>query len=681
MTRFMNLGLPLLLALVLLLSVTALPALAQGPDYQIERFTVAGGSGNVTGGSYSAGQTAGQADANPATLTGGSYAVWGGFWQADAAACSPVVTVTVTTDSGAGSLRQGLVDVCADGLVKFAPSLSGQTITLTSAELVIDKSLTISGTVPITISGNNSYQVIWVKSSGIATIRNLAIINGAEDYGAGIYNDGDVTLLNSTLAHNQADSDGGAIYNDGGALTIRNSTLAHNYAGGYGAGIQNDGGTLTVANSTFFSNITDDTAGAINVDDGMLVMTNSTVYSNSGYTTIFGYDSQVTLQNSIVYSNTEGGLELNSDSTLTMTNVIIGGTASSDDCVNNGTMAVNTRNLIEDGTCSAALSGDPKVTTFGNHGGDTDTLMLHPASPAIDAGDAASYPSADQRGKARPLDGDQNNNAVCDIGAVEVYNLSPTAVDDPNESTAKETALTISPLTNDSDPTDDDGGTLVIGAIGNPGHGTAVLSGTTQIVYTPTTAFNGTDVFTYTATDGGLSDTATVTVTVQSSQSGPWNYYFPLILKNYQPLPNLVITALTGNSGGINLTLRNQGDAPVSSDFWVDVYFNPAETPSLNREWETIAPTGAVWGVTDDIPAGGSLTLTTGDRYYRADESSESFPDGAEVYAYVDSVNYDTTYGNVQEHNEADNLYPATDSMGVRAASGGGATSSGLPTR
>ncbi|GAB4443827.1 MAG: hypothetical protein Kow0031_26150 [Anaerolineae bacterium] len=89
--------------------------------------------------------------------------------------------------------------------------------------------------------------------------------------------------------------------------------------------------------------------GDINLDGDTLVMTNSTVYSNSGYTTIFGYNSQLTLQNSVVYSNTNGGLELNIGSTLTMTNVIIGGTAGSGDCVNAGTTAVNSNNLVEDG--------------------------------------------------------------------------------------------------------------------------------------------------------------------------------------------------------------------------------------------------------------------------------------------------------------------------------------------
>jgi hypothetical protein len=45
------------------------------------------------------------------------------------------LTVTNTNDSGAGSLRQAMIDANATGAadtVGFAPSLSGQTITLDS---------------------------------------------------------------------------------------------------------------------------------------------------------------------------------------------------------------------------------------------------------------------------------------------------------------------------------------------------------------------------------------------------------------------------------------------------------------------------------------------------------------------------------------------------------------------
>ena len=77
---------------------------------------------------------------------------------------------------------------------------------------------------------------------------------------------------------------------------------------------------------------------------------------------------------------------------------------------------------------------------------------------------------------------------------------------------------------NDSDV---DGDSLTIGSVGSATHGTAVMSGTMQLVYTPETNWSGTDVFTYTATDGQLSDSATITVTVT-----PYHYvYLPLVLK------------------------------------------------------------------------------------------------------------------------------------------------------
>jgi len=56
-----------------------------------------------------------------------------------------IITVINNNDGGSGSLRQALADSHEGDTIDFDPALKGQTITLTTAELVINKSITISG--------------------------------------------------------------------------------------------------------------------------------------------------------------------------------------------------------------------------------------------------------------------------------------------------------------------------------------------------------------------------------------------------------------------------------------------------------------------------------------------------------------------------------------------------------
>ena len=97
---------------------------------------------------------------------------------------------------------------------------------------------------------------------------------------------------------------------------------------------------------------------------------------------------------------------------------------------------------------------------------------------------------------------------------VAPVNDSPDAVNDTAPTTSN-TAVTVPVLGNDSDP---DSPALVVTAVSDPPHGTAVNNLDGTVTYTPDAGYSGPDSFTYTITDGGLpiprTDTATVSITV-----------------------------------------------------------------------------------------------------------------------------------------------------------------------
>ncbi|MFT5223032.1 MAG: hypothetical protein ACI867_001342, partial [Glaciecola sp.] len=97
----------------------------------------------------------------------------------------------------------------------------------------------------------------------------------------------------------------------------------------------------------------------------------------------------------------------------------------------------------------------------------------------------------------------------------QIIGDSPIANDD-DISTARNTALLIYVLVNDSDP-DGANSDLVIDSVGTPFHGAAVVVGET-IRYTPTQNYSGFDQFSYTIIDKqGFTSSARVTVAVDAS--------------------------------------------------------------------------------------------------------------------------------------------------------------------
>ncbi len=360
---------------------------------------------------------------------------------------------------------------------------------------------------------------------GHLTIDGSTFSNNSSQYdGGAIENEGQLTVTKSTFSDNTSSSDGGGILNDN-VMTVASSAFSNNSAR-YGGGIENNY-HLTITSSTFLGNSSTSEGGGIaNYDQ--LTIANSTFsanVSNSFGGGIGNYD-QLTIINSTLSGNSSdshgGGIYNDSYATLNFANTIMANSNSGGDCFSDGVITTNTKNLIEDGSCSASLSGDPHLDVLSDNGGVTMTMALLTGSPAIDTGDdttcaATLVSNLDQRGISRPL------GVHCDIGAYEFSDEAPptptfTPTNTPTFTptytptyTATNTATFTPTSTYTSTPTPTFTPTNTPTFTPTP-TSTVTLTST----FTPTNAVTSTSTFTSTATQT-LTPTATNTATATAS--------------------------------------------------------------------------------------------------------------------------------------------------------------------
>jgi hypothetical protein len=333
------------------------------------------------------------------------------------------IIVTNTNDNGPGSLRQALVDA-NDGDTIDATGVSG-TITLTSGQLLVDKSVTINGAGAdlLALDGNATSRVFQtVTGAKTVSISGLTIRNGQGGEGGGIENAATLTLtiINSTLSANAAGL-GGGVFNSG-TLTIINSNFSSNMAS-EGGGIYNPGsGTLTISNSTFSGNAAP-VAGGASFNLGTMQIANTTLSDNSSPLG-GGVFNMGTLQigNTIVNAGASGANIINSGGTVTSH----GYNLSSDDA---GGFLTGPGDQI---------NTNPLLGPLQDNGGPTFTHELLPGSPAIDAGDPNFTPPPffDQRGQGFP----RVVNGRIDKGSFEVQSggtptPTPTTTTTPTPTT------------------------------------------------------------------------------------------------------------------------------------------------------------------------------------------------------------------------------------------------------
>jgi Dockerin type I domain len=396
----------------------------------------------------------------------------------EARAIPAVFTVMNTADSGAGSLRQAIIDANgmagADSIVFDATAFAGpQTITL-GGEMKITDAVTITGpTAKLTINASKTGRIFNIDVVGQTgqpmNISGLALTNGSvsgtNNGGAILNNDeslslsgvtitncvttgsggaiavalaaGSLALTDCTLSSNSATtsstSNGGAIFAGGASVvSVTRTTIANNSAGHYGGGISAAvaGGQLTVTDSTLSGNQAASEAGGIDGHAQAVTIRNSTLSGNSapGAGGIYTASStgSLTIQNSTIANNSAstgfGGIEGYSGIVMSIESSVIAKNyspvAGQQDIY--GTVTANFC-LIGDATFAKVTGGnnklniDPVLNPLGNYGGPTQTQPPAGGSPCIDAGSNPAGLSFDQRGSGFA----RVLGAAPDIGAVE----------------------------------------------------------------------------------------------------------------------------------------------------------------------------------------------------------------------------------------------------------------------
>jgi uncharacterized repeat protein (TIGR01451 family)/CSLREA domain-containing protein len=316
-------------------------------------------------------------------------------------------------------------------------------------------------------TSSTSGGAINIQCSAVELNDSIVEANRTGDRGAGIALEacaGNLMVRGSLIRNNTATSHGGGIAqasDTSSSVAITNSTIRANTSGSAGGGIQSFS-TLTIAGSTISGNFAPIAGGGIIHTAQTLTMTDSTVSGNrsnggGGGLDLAGSGGIAHLNNVTIADNTAdedgdgsedgatpargGGVLQRGPGTVNLANSIVGtnvdaGMSAAPDC--SGILTSQGYNLIGD-TSNCTIAGDttgnvtgqpPQLGGLGPHGGPTETHELQPTSPALDAGHpgipgtgGGTCGAADQRGVGRPLDGDGDSSARCDIGSYEAAAL------------------------------------------------------------------------------------------------------------------------------------------------------------------------------------------------------------------------------------------------------------------
>ena len=280
-------------------------------------------------------------------------------------------------------------------------------------EVLSGSDVDVSG---VTVTGGDNVSLAVDRGEGggfrvetsTLDLTDVVVDGNASKYGGAINADdtSTVTALRSTFSNNYVESLGSGIEMRSGDLHLEDSSVHGNH-GDLGWGIRSVVGDTTIVNSTVSGNTASNPGydKQIRVSNGDLVLSHATVVANPGGLSVAytGALATIHVENSLLVGDCE-----NPQGAFTSG----GGNVESpsDTCgLNDPTDQVNVP--------------DPLLGALADNGGPTLTHELLIGSAAIDAALPGACPAADQRGVARPEDGDGDTFADCDAGAYEAPEL------------------------------------------------------------------------------------------------------------------------------------------------------------------------------------------------------------------------------------------------------------------